>query len=82
MPEPTRKRRLCSYDRSECPPECYWLDDPQGAVYFCTARCLCIWSVLLATKANLPEKQKALDLDLVSPGGARLHLSNVKELTR
>ena len=82
MSAPTRKRRLCSYDRSEVPPESYWLDDAQGAVYFCNARCLCVWSILLATKANLPEEHKTLDLDLVRRGGARLHFGHVRELAR
>ena len=82
MPTPARKRRLCSYDMAEVPPECYWLDDAQGAVYFCNARCLCIWSTLLATKANLPEQQKVLDLYLMSPGGARSHFNTVRELAR
>ena len=48
----------------------------QGAVYFCSARCLCIWSILLATKANLPEERTKLDLDLVMPGEARVHFMN------
>ena len=82
MPASIRKRRLCSYDRSEVPPESYWLDDAQAAVYFCNARCLCVWSILLATKANLPEEQKTLNLDLVRPGGARLHFVHVRELAR
>ncbi len=78
LPEPTRKRRLCSYGLK------YHLSalGAQGAVYFCNARCLCISSVLLATKANLPEEQKTLNLDLVKPGGTRLHFVDVKELAR
>ncbi len=82
MSAPTRKRRLCSYDMAEVPPECYCLDDAQSAVYFCSARCLCIWSMLWATKPSLPEERTKLDLDLVVPGGARLHFMNLKELAR
>ena len=61
-----RKRRLCSYDMAEVASECYCLEDPQGAVYFCSARCLCIWSMLWATKTNLPKGRKKLDLDLIT----------------
>ena len=82
MPEPARKRRLCSYDRSEVSLECYWLDDAQGAVYVCNARCLCTWSILLATKATSSRGTTSLNRDLVKPGGARLHFIDVKELAR
>ncbi len=63
---------------AEVPPECYCLDDAQSAVYFCSARCLCIWSMLWATKPSLPEERTKLDLDLVMPGGARLHFMNLR----
>ncbi len=82
MAAPIRKRRLCSYDMAEVPPECFCLDDARGAVYFCSVRCLCLWSMLLVTKANLPKERKTLDLDLVMPGGARLHFMELKELAR
>lgn len=67
---------------AEVPPECFWLDDPKGQSYFCDARCLCLWSVKFATKPNLPEERKKLDVDLVMPGGARLHVTTLRGLAR
>lgn len=80
MTEPNRKRRLCSHDMAEVPPECFWLDDPKGQSYFCGARCLCLWSVQFATKPNLPEERKKLDVDLVVPGGGGLHVMTLTGL--
>ena len=82
MAPSTRTRRLCSFDMAEVPPECYWLDDPRGGVYFCNARCLCLWSIQFATKPNLPEDRKRLECDLVLPGGARHHFSELVDLAR
>ena len=82
MATSTRKRRICSYDMAEVPAECYCLEDAQAAVYFCSDRCLCLWAVLWATKTNLPEDRKRLDMDLVVPGGARVHFMGLRELAR
>jgi len=53
------KRRLCSYDMVEVPPQAFVLTDPCGETYFCSLRCLCVWSIQLATRPNLPDLQRS-----------------------
>ena len=43
--------------------------DDGGEVYLCNARCLRIWSVLLATKPGLDDKMKTQKLILKFPSG-------------
>ena len=53
------KRRLCSYDMVEVPPEAFVLTDAGGEMYFCNLRCLCVWSIQLATRPNLSDLQRS-----------------------
>ena len=52
------KRRICSNDMAAVPDTAFVLHDGEGEMYFCNPRCLCLWSVALATRANLPDKHK------------------------
>ena len=52
------KRRICSYHMLEVRPDGYTLTETEGEMYFCNARCLCIWAVQLATHANLADGRK------------------------
>ena len=53
------KRRLCSYDMVEATQHAFVLTDSGGEMYFCDLRCLCVWSVQLATRPNLSELQRS-----------------------
>lgn len=44
------KRRLCPYGMFEVADGAYFLSDSGGEMYFCNARCLCVWAVQLATR--------------------------------
>jgi hypothetical protein len=54
------KRRVCSYDRFAVPDPSFVLKDTVGEMYFCNLRCLCVWSVQLATRPNLHPKAVAV----------------------
>jgi hypothetical protein len=45
MSQSASKRRICSYDILEVRPDGYALTETEGEMYFCNARCLCIWAV-------------------------------------
>jgi len=49
----TGKRRVCSFDMAEVSPEGYVLAEEQGEMYFCNARCLCLWAVHFVTNPRL-----------------------------
>jgi beta-glucuronidase len=40
------------------PPEGYVLAEEQGEMYFCNARCLCLWAVHFVTNPRRSEEQK------------------------
>ncbi len=80
MPEPARRRRICSYDLAEVLGDAYVVIDNVGEMYFCNARCLSIWSVDFATKANRPQEQKRIVLDLTTPTGMRQRFPHINEL--
>ena len=58
MSQSASKRRICSYDMLEVRPDGYTLTETEGEMYFCNARCLCIWAVQLATRPNLADGRK------------------------
>jgi hypothetical protein len=66
------KRRICSYDMAAVPEDSYIVTDKEGEIYLCNVRCLCIWSITLATKAGLNEELKARRLVLKVPAGEEL----------
>ena len=49
------ERRICSYCMLEVPSDSYVVTDAEGEIYFCNARCVCLWAIALATKPNLPK---------------------------
>ncbi len=51
--------RLCSYDMATVPDDSFLLKDEGGEMYFCDLRCLCVWSVQLATRQGLSEVQRS-----------------------
>ena len=61
------KRRICSYDMVEVPNESYVVTDDVGEIYLCNPGCLCVWSVLLATRPSLDEKINEQTLILKLP---------------
>ena len=74
------KRRLCSYDVVEVPPQGFVLTDPGGEMYFCNLRCLCVWSILLATRPNLPDLQRSGLYILNTQSGDELRFDGVRPL--
>jgi len=57
---------------AEVPPEGYVLAEEQGEMYFCNARCLCLWAVHFVTNPHRPEEQKNLAVvELSAPSGER-----------
>ena len=71
MTQPAHKRRICSYDMAEVPPEGYVLAEEQGEMYFCNARCLCLWAVHFVTNPRRSEEQKRIACELTMPSGER-----------
>jgi hypothetical protein len=59
--------KICTHDRRSVPSEHYTLEDNAGPIYFCDARCLCLWAVGLATKPSLTEEHRAVPCRLSGP---------------
>jgi hypothetical protein len=76
------KRRICSYDMAAVPEDGYIVADERGEIYLCNARCLCIWSITLATKPGLSEELKARRLVLKAPAGEKLVFETIAGLAR
>jgi hypothetical protein len=51
-------------------------------MYFCNARCLCIWAIQLAIRPNLSEEQKLIPAEMTTPLGLHLRFENVMELAQ
>jgi hypothetical protein len=82
MTQPARKRRICSYDMMEVPVDSYMLVEEQGEMYFCNARCLCLWAVQFVTSPHRPDEQKNLAVDLTAPSGERRQFADVLALAQ
>ena len=82
MSQSASKRRICSYDMLEVRPDGYALTETEGEMYFCNARCLCIWAVQLATRPNLPEDRKLPAVQLTQPNGEQRTFADVAELAK
>lgn len=80
MAESAHRRRICSYDLAEVPADAYIVTDRGGEMYFCSARCLCIWAVLFATKPNRPQEQKSIVLELTTSTGVQRQFPHVNDL--
>ncbi|WP_433970198.1 hypothetical protein [Tunturiibacter gelidiferens] len=82
MGQPIHIRRICSYDMLEVPANGYVLAESAGEMYFCNARCLCIWAIQLATRPNPTEEQKLFSTEMTPPAGLRRTFMNVTELAQ
>ncbi len=78
----TMKRRLCSYDMVEVPQHAFVLTDSGGEMYFCDLRCLCVWSVQLATRPNLSELQRSGTYLLKTEIGEEHQFKGVRSVAR
>src|SRR5258705_12973506 len=67
----TSKRRVCSFDMAEVSPEGYVLAEEQVEMYFCNARCLCLWAVHFVTNPRRSAEQKRIACELTMPSGER-----------
>src|ERR1700738_2676506 len=79
MTQHAHKRRICSYDMVEVPPEGYVLAEEQGEMYFCNARCLCLWAVHFVTNPRRSEEQKRIACELTMPSGERRRFTDFIE---
>ena len=71
MTSAASKRRVCSFDMAEVSAKGYVLTEEQGEMYFCTARCLCVWAVHFVTNPRRSEEQKRITCELTMPSGER-----------
>jgi len=79
MMQPAGKRRVCSFDMAEVTPQGYLLAEEQGEMYFCNARCLCLWAVYFVTNPRRTEEQKKIACDLTMPSGERRRFADFIE---
>jgi len=82
MSQSASKRRICSYDMVEVRPDGYLLTETEGEMYFCNARCLCVWAVQLATRPNLADGRKLPGVQLTQPTGEQRAFADVEELAK
>lgn len=82
MSQSASKRRICSYDMLEVRPDGYTLTEAEGEMYFCNARCLCIWAVQLATRPNLADSRKLPSVQMTQPTGEQRTFADVGELAK
>lgn len=73
------KRRVCSFDMAEVPPDGYVLAEEQGEMYFCNARCLCLWAVQFVMNPRRSEEQKRIACVLTMPSGERRRFADFIE---
>jgi hypothetical protein len=66
----------------EVRPNGYTLTETEGEMYFCNARCLCIWAVQLATRPNLADSRKLPSVQLTQPTGEQRTFADVGELAK
>ncbi len=74
MMQPANKRRVCSFDMAEVTPQGYVLAEEQGEMYFCNARCLCLWAMHFVTNPRRSDEQKRIAYDLTSSSEERTRL--------
>src|SRR3984957_20851196 len=51
-------------------------------MYFCNARCLCIWAFLFVTKPNKSEAQRDLAVEMTAPTGQRREFAHALDLAQ
>jgi hypothetical protein len=64
---------------AEVPAESYLLAEEQGEMYFCNARCLCLWAVHFVTNPRRSEEQKRIACELTTPTGERRRFADLIE---
>jgi hypothetical protein len=63
----------------EVPPDGYVLAEEQGEMYFCNARCLCLWAVQFVLNPRRSEEQKRTACELTMPSGERRRFADFIE---
>jgi hypothetical protein len=63
----------------EVTPHGYVLAEEQGEIYFCNARCLCLWAVQFVTNPRRSEDQKKIACELTMPSGERRRFADFME---
>jgi hypothetical protein len=58
----------------------YTPTETEGEMYFCNARCLCIWTVQLATHSNLADGRHLPGVQLTQPTGEQRTFADVENL--
>jgi hypothetical protein len=76
------KRRVCSYDMFAVPDPTFVLKDRVGQMYFCSVRCFCLWSVQLATRANLSTENRTEAYLLITPSGGEYQFAGIAAVAR
>ena len=76
------KRRLCSYDMAEVPEQGFVLTDDGGEMFFCNLRCLCVWSVQLATRPVLSDEQRSGMYILNVPSNEGQRFTGIDQVAR
>jgi hypothetical protein len=64
------------------PDASFVLKDTVEEMYFCNLRCLCVWSVLLATRPNLSAEDKTGVYSLATPSGEEHQFTGIVDVAR
>lgn len=65
---------------AEVPPHAFVLTDDGGEMYFCDLRCLCVWSVQLATRSNLSVAQRSGQYILHTPSAGEHQFAGIDQV--
>jgi hypothetical protein len=79
MMQPASKRRICSFDMAEVTPQGYVLAEEQGEMYFCNARCICLWAMHFVTNPRRSDEQKRIPCELTLPSEERIRFADFIE---
>lgn len=60
----------------------YTVSEEEGEMYFCDSRCLCLWSMMLVTKPNLPTDDHEQRVVMTLPGGSKRSFDTLVELAQ
>jgi hypothetical protein len=76
------KRQICSYDMLAVSCHSYTVSDAEGEMYFCNSRCLCLWSMMLVTKPNLPTDEHEQRFVMTLPDAEKRSFDALVELAQ
>jgi hypothetical protein len=79
MTSAASKRRVCSFDMAEVSAKGYVLTEKQGEMYFCNARCLCLWAMHFVTNPRVSEEEKRIACELTMSSGERRQFADFIE---